>query len=455
MADVYRNALVTICAMASPGSAHGIFRRRPPSPGGGRQHQPSIQLPISGPTDTSTVTVRLYNPHHDDENLFNLDLGAPLSLRAWCLQESILPRRILYFGAAQLYWGCSQGFQSADGIPGPDLFPRHGSGPPCLASALRDAEHQPSLILPFPTPHLQTILRRYHLLVSAYSRRTLTFPSDKLPAMSGLAQRVHPRVGGESVAGLWTVDFKGGLLWSRAVGGSLELGAGVKGKGTGKAVFRAPSWSWAAVDGAVQFAFGPTSSTATAKGGDGGDGGDALGHADDLVLVSHEMVLKDPAARYGEIVSGHVVVRGLTARLRRVHGAEFDEENSGDLIRANVHFDEPEWEGWRTDQDCYLGGTGASGAAGAHFLVFGDRKTTGGPMAQRDYLMLLVRRYHESHRRESLDSDEEDARGRGQCLILDGVLGGGEYRRVGVVNIVCWDKDVSAVRWEEQTLKIV
>lgn len=79
-----------------------------------------------------------------------------------------------------------------------------------------------------------------------YSRGKLTYPADKLPALSGLARDFRRRLDDEYVAGLWKGDLHLALLWH------------TQGEVSYPSEYRAPSWSWASVDGAVAYpGFGP------------------------------------------------------------------------------------------------------------------------------------------------------------------------------------------------------
>lgn len=50
-------------------------------------------------------------------------------------------------------------------------------------------------------------------LVHRYIKRRLTFFSDKLPALSGIAKQMQPLLGPGYFAGLWEQDLLHGLFW--------------------------------------------------------------------------------------------------------------------------------------------------------------------------------------------------------------------------------------------------
>jgi hypothetical protein len=69
----------------------------------------------------------------------------------------------------------------------------------------------------------------------------LSFNTDKLPAISGIASVFMNLLKDRYVDGLWENDIYQGLLW-HATGAITEASS-----------YRAPSWSWASVDGSVSF----------------------------------------------------------------------------------------------------------------------------------------------------------------------------------------------------------
>ncbi|KAH9206680.1 hypothetical protein DL95DRAFT_315137 [Leptodontidium sp. 2 PMI_412] len=69
-----------------------------------------------------------------------------------------------------------------------------------------------------------------------FTRRAITFPSDRFPAISGLAREVYRHTDWTYVAGLWKEYIHLGLLWS-----TRDVASPAK-------EYVAPSWSWASLD---------------------------------------------------------------------------------------------------------------------------------------------------------------------------------------------------------------
>lgn len=87
-------------------------------------------------------------------------------------------------------------------------------------------------------------LQGWSSCVQDYTRRDLTFPSDKLYAISGVADILnYDGEMGEYLSGVWSSHFVAGLTWMRRDLDPL----------TPPSEYRAPTWSWASVEGAVLF----------------------------------------------------------------------------------------------------------------------------------------------------------------------------------------------------------
>ncbi|KAK4212534.1 hypothetical protein QBC37DRAFT_401418 [Rhypophila decipiens] len=92
--------------------------------------------------------------------------------------------------------------------------------------------------------HFGRRMKIWYKWVAEFSRRSLSKPTDKLPAIAGLAAKLLAVLGWTYAAGLWTRDLHTGLIWSAVIPKSLVRH---------KTPLRAPSWSWASVDGDVQY----------------------------------------------------------------------------------------------------------------------------------------------------------------------------------------------------------
>ncbi|KLU86055.1 hypothetical protein MAPG_05074 [Magnaporthiopsis poae ATCC 64411] len=149
----------------------------------------------------------------------------PLYHRAWTLQERVLSQRVVLYTRHQLLWECQTANLTQLGVPMNSIntirLPDQ-----CSASEL---------------------MSRWQVVVTDYSARDLSSSADKLPALSGLAQAFQSRMpDNQYLTGLWETSLLDDLLWChRPVAKSRRAARGRP------LTYRAPSWSWASVDGNV------------------------------------------------------------------------------------------------------------------------------------------------------------------------------------------------------------
>jgi hypothetical protein len=206
-----------------------------------------------------------------------------LNSRGWTLQERLLSPRTIHYSADQMYWECERDFLGEDGsVFDPSVFSLNAV---LERQRLPPPEHGfaghgfVSLIEGFST-RMERPEGRWrggwlgH--VQAYSRRHITQAGDKLPALSGLAALLAAHTGDEYYAGLWRAHVLEDLCWrayeaeetwegletgdSAGLGWAYPKGATMLRRFTKKLCSvhvavpsRAPSWSWAKLDGFVRF----------------------------------------------------------------------------------------------------------------------------------------------------------------------------------------------------------
>lgn len=253
MHGIYNQAYITIAAVSSSTSSDGIFNQQCQDRSNGiGSFVPFRSILPDGRRSTLYITdIDLIGQWGD------LLFKGPLCRRAWSCQELLLSPRILYYAKTQLFWQCAHSIRSQDNmmqLPSTTLWglERTEFGP---ANMWRDVllegdyrgiserrNHRPSggtlTMTQLSVEDLSKVW--YHRIVGFdYSRRKMTYGRDKLLAISSLAQILYKRRPNPYYAGLWRDCLLEGLCWVRREPG-------------GKAAeYRAPSWSWAAQDTAV------------------------------------------------------------------------------------------------------------------------------------------------------------------------------------------------------------
>ncbi|KAF2262763.1 HET-domain-containing protein [Lojkania enalia] len=280
MASIYENAYVVIAATASASDADGLFIRRSPP------DYVNFQLTTQD-SGTSQIYAFLLRPEEAaNTGVYSSLEREPLSKRGWALQERYLAKRTLHFATDQVFFECYQHFVGEDGFRIRGRFYGIYKDSQPIQMEESDADRE---------PHQKIERERYrgpsiwYTLLHYYHSRELTRASDVLPALSGIARTVEKITGDRYVAGLWRSQLIEGLLWQ-------ALGAH---RGATKAPeeYRAPSWSWASIDG---------------SSGNLGLGYDLMNPeatwVDIASIIDCQVVLRGENS-YGEVVSGSIKLK--------------------------------------------------------------------------------------------------------------------------------------------------
>jgi heterokaryon incompatibility protein (HET) len=216
MGSVYANSYLTISAASASDNSEGCFILR-------------------SPPKYATFNYTAYDQSHGELSIFSIAVEKetdrmtalfmreePISDRGWCFQERVLSGRTLFYANDQMYFECKERFLSEDGV--------------CMEGRIF-AIDQSSKAISQPT-NTDTMHGLWEELIEGYSSRRLTKSADKLPAMSGLAAKFAQILGDRYLAGLWESTIFVDLLWTGCYSATWPPGK-----------YRAPSWSWAAVDG--------------------------------------------------------------------------------------------------------------------------------------------------------------------------------------------------------------
>lgn len=234
MDEIYSSAYITIAATASKGCRNGIFASR------------------------SAGYVSVWSPEDMDSRDANGQNGQiyarptryggvwqyPLSTRAWALQEHLLSRRVIQYLGTELFWHCRECSALESG---PKMNEDGWYYPGSATEAFR-----PLLLDTTSTPGAEEVSKVnliWEMVAHNYSQRHLTRLSDRVVAISSLAQKFHPILG-RYCFGLWEYDLLAGLTWASHPGSGFDS---PRNRRLSPAI--APSWSWLSTMGQISQAW--------------------------------------------------------------------------------------------------------------------------------------------------------------------------------------------------------
>ncbi|KAI0407329.1 heterokaryon incompatibility protein-domain-containing protein [Xylaria palmicola] len=255
MTDIYNLSHVTISASTASTCTDGFLQTR-------KLEKTPIRLRAEFSRNKKGSVLLVTDPASDE----------PIHKRGWTMQEHLLAPRLLMFGSLCMEFRCLSGNERDGGT----ILPSNAqqAGIPAMegrvASVLYTAKYggvpdarrksvlkrntflyrtglmSLALKITGEQGELQgVVIEQWASIVEAYTERALGFLDDRLPAISGIAKKMHRAELGEYLGGLFSYKLLPQLLWSRAEG-QPPLPRPSNG-------YRAPSWSWASVDGHVTF----------------------------------------------------------------------------------------------------------------------------------------------------------------------------------------------------------
>ncbi|XPT03183.1 hypothetical protein M3J09_012284 [Ascochyta lentis] len=305
MADVYGNACCTLAAMSSKNSSEGC------------RTVSSIQTSLCSPYvevkaelyRSSRIRIfqkmpRTWTAEFEGRpSQGNNETESPLRTRAWVLQEKELSSCTIYFAKNQLLWE-EKGRKATAQLPWEEIKPE-------LPSETSRMMHETASHQIVGAPQ-----HPWYQLVEDYASRSLTYPSDKLVAFSGLAKAFGRNAKAQYIAGNWSTHVPAALLWQ------------ANDKSANRPAYLAPSWSWASLMGSVTY-----DSLRLEPGHDSAQ----YEHPEDiypglrtLKVQSVQITLEDKEKPYGDITEGRITLSG--ARCIEVH-----------YEQRSVHFEDGGW----------------------------------------------------------------------------------------------------------------
>lgn len=244
MPDVFANATLTIMASRASSSTDGFLG--PVNEDMGLKPFVKLRFRPSGPESRHSDAKGEGTVYASIGEL--RDYAEPIDERGWTFQERYLSTRILEYRSRQVRWIC----QSCLGNQNDNRRNSHLTNGWSYYS--HSTEHSIFLdiskllkSLPVGQPSRGLVdndmgdLHNFYRLVVFYCERLLSYPQDRILAISGIAESLRSKLGSEYLAGLWKTTLPAALLWyARAPQPQPTR-------------YLAPSWSWAAVNGRVEY----------------------------------------------------------------------------------------------------------------------------------------------------------------------------------------------------------
>lgn len=254
-------------------------------------------------------------------NLENDKLNGPWMKRGWTLQEGLLPNRLLFYSSSQMAWKCCE-----------QILYERGAGSEPLVDVVRGFRDEGGkdfwsfdLFTKFKLLHwfirgpgLHVEHEKYRLwydLVEDYSLRQIEHTSDRLIAISGVAEKYADIIEDDQyVAGLWRADMIRGLLWHvpkvklfDATASDQLLCGGYNG----------PSWSW------LSMAPGFVVQNEWAS---------LVDFRSFAIIEDVRVDLVDPSNLFGKVKGGTVTLSGPTLQFSKLYNEDW--QSPGAMLSA-------------------------------------------------------------------------------------------------------------------------
>lgn len=272
METYYGSATVTICAAAASSAEQGFLFHR-------KSHtflKGPFELPLRNKNGTAEGKIYLLTEDKAPPE--------PTTTRGWTMQESLLSRRILIYSERQLYWSCSTSMCGCGG----DIVSMADKVSGNVES-LVDNIYPIGAALQLPTRN-----QWQHLLMD-YTTRHIGVPGDKLLAISALVSHIWNLSKERKEEPAYIAGLLASLSSSIYLLDQLRWHVIDPSRSRRASIYRAPSWSWAAIDGPIHNPLGwhghfvPT-------------------QPDEAVIQSHSVSLVHQNLPFGSVSGAHMVI---------------------------------------------------------------------------------------------------------------------------------------------------
>ncbi|KAI0153175.1 HET-domain-containing protein [Xylariaceae sp. FL1272] len=223
---IYRHALVTIVATSATSCHDGFLDRDTDHISAMKVSYAASSMAKNGTDENETYMIICDYPKSSESYRTYAINGSRWNTRAWTMQERSLSTRMIHFCRNKLFFECRECLGSEENEP------------------VQEFEKMNSVLWPRDSNSFAELRQHWQLLLGEYTGRALTVQSDKLIAIQSVAEDMAATTGREYIryAGMWRDNLRNELLWYAPSGDTQR-----------PAEWRAPSWSWASVEGQVLF----------------------------------------------------------------------------------------------------------------------------------------------------------------------------------------------------------
>ncbi|KAF5640085.1 heterokaryon incompatibility protein [Fusarium tjaetaba] len=223
MNDIFRNAYVTLCPSSSNGCREGFLGQRKLHPGICNESQEYSIIPY----DVKAITPSfMFTFEFTDSKWYS---------RAWVWQEVNFSARLVIFGPTFVFFRCPEILICENGATNDTAVIQKGLNE-YHSKRYQDAQ-------PFAF---------FRTCAESISTMDISFESDRLAAVAGVAKQVSPATGSEYAAGLWVDDIFKDLIFERNTrdkGGLEKYVESLR----DRHLAIGPTWSWPGHRGGVSW----------------------------------------------------------------------------------------------------------------------------------------------------------------------------------------------------------
>ena len=285
MQYIYSGSICNISSCGSQDNQQPFFRHRHPDVSLTR----TVQLEWAPTEGGYAVLDMAFWDEHVHER--------PLNRRAWVFQERLLSPRLLHFSQDQILFECRMGVASEfypSGLPKSYMTQSFTNFKSLAVFGLEMGSGQRTNTQ-VQLDSLIGVYQYWTSLVEVYSRCHMTRAEDKLIALSGVARIFQDKLADTYLAGLWKGWFFQSLMWRcSALPGNSFTNA------RRDPSHRAPSWSWASIDGPIFY---------------DDDAQDWAGSCSIARFLSANIDLVNPKNPTGQVVNANLTLLGYKTAL--------------------------------------------------------------------------------------------------------------------------------------------